>query len=160
MSELNRTVYVERIKEVDGTNRWVAEQVSPNVSDDFAIDENRLDYEMCRLGHLLAYYGNLNADLKAELARKEENLRRTAAVTAQSVRAQAKEKSEKITDATVKERVESDEFYGRMQAVLQMTRLYAIMAESWFQSMKKKSDLVVSLAYKQGRELKAYDHGG
>jgi hypothetical protein len=160
MGELDKTVVVERIKEVDGTPTWVAESVSPLVTDDFAIDENRLDREICRLGHLMAYYGNLAAELKAELARKEEQLKRAYAISAQAIRAECLGKGEKVTDPSIKEKVEVGERYGNQQAGLQITRLYAIMAESWFQSMKKKADLVIALAYKQGREVKAYDQGG
>jgi hypothetical protein len=160
MSELDKTVVVERIKLVNEAPTWVPESVSPTVEVDFAIDEARLEYEMCRLGHLLASYGNLAAELKAELIRKEEQLKRAYAISAQAIRAEHQGSGVKITDPAVKEKVEVGERYGNQQAGLQMVRLYAIMAEAWFQSIKKKADLVIALAYKQGREIKAYEQGG
>ena len=160
MNSLNKTLNVERIKEVEGRLQWVAEQVSPMIDEDFAVDEDRLDYEMARLGHLLAYYGTLFGELKSELIRKEENLKRSYSIQAQAIRVKARGDGEKITDATVRERVESDDRYGTQQSALQMTRLYGIMSEAWFQAIKKKADLVIALAYKQGREIKSYDQGG
>ena len=125
---LNKVVFVERIKEVEGELRWVTERVAPDIDSDFAIDEDRLDHEMSRLGHLLAYYGNLYGELKAELVRKEENLKRAYAIMAQSIRVEHKKNELKITDPGVREKVESDDRYGEQQAELQIVRMYAIMS--------------------------------
>lgn len=153
MNDLNKTVVVERLRVVDNRYTWVPESVSPDVRADFAIDENNLNADICKMGHLMAYYGNLHAELSAELTRKEEKLKQTFALKSASVRAQAEGGQKKITENAIREKVETDQEYIDQQTELQMTRLYANMAEGWWWTIQRKGKLIETLSYKQGKEI-------
>jgi len=131
----------------------VVVQMNP---DDFKIDENNIDAELSNLGVQLYEYGQLYAELKGELARKEDRSKQTYAIRAQFFRNASVGVTPRMTDANLKEQVECDKDYQTAQENLQLTRLYCLMAENWWRSMQQKSDLVKALCYKQKAEIQKY----
>jgi len=148
------TLFVERMKEVEG--EWVLfpEPEDLDTENDFSIDPDNLDTELCRMARLMIRYGEIQAELKTQLSRKEENVKLTFAVISQNIRAHADTSGQKITESTVKEKAQVHEQYQLSLADLHNTQKYSIMADNFWRTIQKKADLLQALTYRQSSEIK------
>jgi hypothetical protein len=126
------------------------------VEKDFAIDETRLEYEICRLGQLLLQYGDAFGYLKCDLMRQEDQAKRTYAAIAATIRSQAEQEGKKITEGRLVENVTNDPRYQSALDEVHEARAKALRTENWWRAMQKKADLVQALCYRQNREIKHY----
>jgi hypothetical protein len=151
------TLYVEKLIKVKDKWVWTPEAVVVNTEDDFNIDELNLDAEFCRMGKLLIKYGDLAAELQAELKRKEEELKLTAARVAGTLRSTAERDGVKVTVDLIRDKVTVSDEYQQALAPLHVLRASAVKAEHWWRAAHTKAKMLESLAFKQSAELrKAY----
>lgn len=121
--------------------------------EEFEIDENNVDGELCQVGKNLSFYGNLASDLKANASAKKADLEITAASIATERRKDAEITGTKITEGRIKESVLTDERYK--QAVIEHidAERDAQKIENLFRSQQKRADCLIALAYKQRTEI-------
>lgn len=149
-----REVWVERLKQEGGQWRWVPEREVFDVENDFHIDPDNLDAELCRLPKLLIRYGEIQAELKAELARKEEHVKYLYAHQASELRKGGDVEGVKLTENTVKEFVTKNDTYQFALGEVHNTMRFSTMADSWWRAIQKKADLMQALTYRQNSEIK------
>jgi hypothetical protein len=148
-------MYVERIiRNEAGQRAWGTEVETFDLEADFSMDEQRLNYEICRMGQLMVKYGTLAAEQDANLKRKEEAAKLMQASVAGAIRSQAEKDGRKLTEAQLKEEVTIDDDYQLALAALHELRADAIKADHWWRTIVKKADLLNALAFKQNAEIK------
>jgi len=149
------TVYVERLR-YDETAGWQwlnePEQIDPQ--EDFKIQSDNIDFELCRMGQLLARYGSLAAELNTNLARKEEELKYISARISAALRSQNEQKGTKMTVDQLKEEVILSVEYQTTLAPLHVLRADAEKVKHWWRSAQAKADALNSLTYWRGAEMR------
>lgn len=155
---MSNTVYVEKLVVENGQMKWESQAVVVNTEDEFSIDELELNREICRMGQLLLQYGDLAAELDAELKRKEEALKYTAARIAGAERSSAEANGDKMTEGKLNEKVITHSQYQAELAALHVTRAYALQASNWWRTANNKAKLLETLAFRQSAELRRGAH--
>lgn len=145
---MNNSVTIEYLVEVSGENHWIPKEICIDFSD-FAINENELDTAACQIGQKMVMYGEIHAQLKTQLSRKEEEVKRVYSVIAGRLRIQGV----KPNDA-VKEQVQIDPDYQIAVLNREATRVDAIKAEAWWRTIQQVADLIRFLGYRQNIEIK------
>jgi len=130
---------------------WVEVGRTFDTAKDFLIDETNLDGELCRMGQLMVEYGSTWADLKAQVARHDEEQEAFYAHKALGVRSS----KEKITADAVKETLKSDQEYRSFLLRTQRSEKFMLQVEVWYKSLLGKKDCLIALAYKHRQEIKA-----
>lgn len=154
------TIYVERLRLMPTTTdegsewRWVTEVEQVDPQGDFRIDDSNIDFELCRMGQLLARYGSLAAELNTNLARKEEELKYVAARIAAAHRAQSLASGSKTTVDSIKDEVVLSPEYQTTLAPLHILRADAEKVKHWWRSAQAKADALNSLTYWRGAEMR------
>lgn len=146
---MTEIVYERHIK-----GEWVPVSEEYDTEDDFRIDPENIDAEICRLPRLLIQYGELYAVLRAQMDRKEEYAKLVYATVAAKKRQEAAETGEKITEGSLKEFVTVSDLYQHALADQFFTKKNALLAENWWRSIQKKADLIQALTYRQNSEIK------
>lgn len=148
------TIYIERLRQVENEWQWVAEPETVDTHNDFAINDADIDRELCRIGQLMARYGSLAAELNANLARKEEELKYVGARVSAALRSQAEASGSKLTVDQVKEQTITSVEYQTTLATLHLLRANAEKAEHWWRSISAKAQALNSLTYWRGAEMR------
>ncbi len=151
---MSETIFVEKLKQVDDRWAWVPEAIAVDTDGDFTIDELNLNVEVCKMGKLLLKYGDLAAELRAELERKEENLKYTAAKISAAQRARAIETRTKVTEVELKELTITDDLYREALNPLHVLRASAVRADHWWRAINTKAKMIEALAFRQSAELR------
>ena len=152
MSEI---IYVEKLKQgADGNWNWVPEPLEINTEEDFTINERELNREICRMGQLLVSYGDLAAELNAELKRKEEYVKYIEARVASALRSSYEAAGTRVTEGKLAEEVKVDTQYQAALNTLHILRASAAKAEHWWRAMNTKAKMLESLAFKQNAEIR------
>lgn len=149
-----KTIYVERLRQVEDVWQWVPEPEQFDLEEDFKIDENNLEREMCRMGQLLVRYGTLAGELQANLTRKEEHVKLIKAKVGGVLRAQYEAQGTKITEGKLADEVIANDQYQEALRSVHVLRSETIQSEHWYRSAIKKSDMLNALAFRQNAELK------
>lgn len=142
------TIIVEKLNGIE----WIEEKVELNVEADFAIDEDKVDSELSRMGHLLSQYGLLAAELKAEVSRKESDVDNFYAY----LYLKTKEEEAKTTEAYLKQTAINNLDHQSLMISLNKTTIQALKMQNLFKSLEKKADCLITLAYNKRAEFKAY----
>jgi hypothetical protein len=149
------TIVVERLgQDKAGTWVWVPETIELDVEGDFSIEELELNQEICRMGKLLVKYGELAADLGAELKRKEEYIKLVRAQVGAAIRSKAEADGTKLTEGKLADEVILHNAYQAALAQLHILRASAIKVDSFWRSASKKADLLNALAFRQNAEIR------
>lgn len=151
MSEI---VHVEKLGQVNGIWTWIPTSVEFDTEGDFTIDELNLNTEICRMGVLLLKYGDLAAELQAELKRKDEGVKYLAARLSAAHRSQAEKDGKKKTVAELDNDVTIDESYQAALAQLHILRAAAVRSDHWWRSANTKSEMLKALAFRQSAEIR------
>jgi hypothetical protein len=147
-------ITVEKLEIEDGQYVYKSYSQELTPEEDFNIQEELLDKEMCRQGRLMLVYGDLMAEMKAMLTRKEENIKLVHAAEAARIRSQAESSGEKLTENKLAEKVLLAKDYQAALFDLHKCRADALRAINWWYSITKKAEILKALAYRQGQELK------
>ena len=140
------------LEELNDEGIWEKKTLELDLGQDFPIDENNVDGELCRAGALLAYYGNLAADLHAQYIRKKSNLEDYAATVAVEIRGESRTSATKITESGIQEKIITNDGYRQMNKQLIEADRYYRKAENLWKSQQKRTDCLTALAYKQRAE--------
>lgn len=138
------------IEEYDGTG-WVVRQYPFDIAGASTVADDDVDLDMRRITADLVYYGEAAGKLKAEAERKEANVERVAAILAQKFRQAS---PTKLTNDYVKELVLTDQDYRDALTEASWSRLKQVRVESWYQALKRKTDVIIALTYKHTAEIK------
>jgi hypothetical protein len=156
-------VVVEDLVQEEETGQyfWQPEKIDINPDDDLLVDDSNVDSELVKMGHLLGYYGDISARLKAQLARKEEDKEAVDAEIDKEIRDRyvltARTGKEKPpTESKIKKEIIRHEKYQGALAILSATRLYYYRMDTLLKALIKKADAVNTLAYSQRAERKNY----
>lgn len=131
----------------DGAWTRIGQEV--NISEDFKIDPDNLNGELCALPHKMIQYGQIHSQLKSEVSRKEEYVKFIYAQLALQIR-----DGEKVTEGKIKEQVTVNSQYQQALSELNHSQKNSLLAESWWRSINKKADLIQSLVYRESSEIK------
>ena len=148
------TITVEYLTQVGQQWEWAPKIEQVDTEYDFSIDEDNLNKEICRMGHLLVKYGDLAARMNTNLKRKEENVKYVQAKVAGVIRSVAESTGAKMTEGKLNEEVIVDASYQQALAELHTMRADALRAEHWWRSIVKKADLLNAMAFRQNAEIK------
>jgi len=132
----------------DGAWTRVGQEV--DIANDFKIDPDNLNGELCALPAKMISYGQLHSQLKSEVSRKEEYVKFIYAQLALNIRGE----TEKVTEGKIKEQVTINQQYQQALAELNHSSKNSLLAESWWRSINKKADLIQSLVYRESSEIK------
>jgi hypothetical protein len=148
------TIWVERLIQHEGKWVWKPQAEHFDTEADFSIDDGNLNPEICRMGQLLVRYGDLAAQMQANLKRKEENVKYIRDRVSGYMRSSAEAAGDKMTEGKLSEKVTVDASYQKALGELHIMRADALKAEHWWRSIIKKAELLNALAYRQGQEMK------
>lgn len=142
------------IELIDSQGNVTISTISRDTASDFRITEETLDEDLCRQGQLMVEYGDIMADMKVMLARKEEHVKFVQAVVAQEIRAEWEQEGIKGTEGKLSEKVITDDRYQQALRELNYCRADALKADNYWRTIVKKTDLLNAVAYRQGQEIK------
>lgn len=148
------TIWVEKIKQTDNDWEWVPEAIELNPESDFSIDESELNRELCRMGQILLRYGDVAAELRTELERKEEALKHLFSNLSEATRASAEKTGTKLTVDRVKDLVVTNTLYQDALKNVHILRANTQKADHWWRTANSKTKLLEALAFKQNAELR------
>lgn len=148
------SIIVERLVEINNIREWKLYKEIFNLEEDFSIDEENLNREICRMGQLLARYGTIDAEMNANLKRKEEQVKLVKAQVSGAIRSQAEATSTKMTETKLDEQVTIHNNYQQILNELHVLRADALKVDHWWRSIVKKADLLNALAFRQNAEIK------
>lgn len=148
------TITVERLEVENDQYVWKSYEVHLKTDEDFSINDDLLDKEICRQGQLMVQYGDIMADMQAMLQRREEEVKYTYSVVATKIRSDAEKTGQKLTVDQIKEKAIQQQEYQNALFLLHKCRADALKANNWWRSIAKKADLLNALAYRQGQEIK------
>lgn len=126
-------------------------KVQLDLEKDFRIEEFSLEQNMTHAGHVLAYYGDLAADLKGQAARYKVDLDETESVKNLKLRASG----DKLTVDAVKAKISTDPEYTSAKKKWIEAERDQQKVENLFRSQQKRVDVLIALAYKQRAEIRA-----
>lgn len=141
---------VDRLREKDGFFFWETEIVKVDPEGDFKINEDNVNEELCRIGLLLCFYGDIASDLEVKKMRMQDELELTLAEISTSLRGTMS----KYTETQLKQKAIVDARYKTQLDKLRLAQLYSEKFKLWLKSMQKKVDALIALAYKQREEIK------
>ncbi len=147
---------------VSGEYSWNPEVVNVSPDEHLTINDQDVDSELVRMGQLVAYYGDLAAQLKAQLARREEDKEAVEAMLDLTFRDAAKAAQAadpKVKPPTVeglKKAVAREESYLIVVAEIQTARLHHYRVDNLMKALIKKADSLNTLAHNQRQERKVY----
>ena len=148
------TQYVERLVRVNEEWVWHPFKQDLDTENDFSMDEDNLNREICKMGQLLVKYGTLAAEQSANLSRKEEHVKLVKASLSGALRSQAEVDGTKLTIPDLADKVTVHVTYQQALSELHILRADAIKADHWWRSILKKAELLNAMAYRQSQELR------
>lgn len=151
---MTETMWVERLKQVDGQWKWVPMAEEFDLQADFAISESELNSDVCRMGQLMVRYGGIAAEQDANLSRKEEYAKLVFAQVSQAHRSQMEATGGKPTADKIKDIATADPNYQQALSELHILRADAVKADHWWRSIVQKAELVRALMFRQNSEMK------
>jgi len=148
-------MWVERVVVgKDGVGVWTPEYEVFDVEKDFSIDDDNLDGEISRMGHLLCRYGTVAAEQNANLKRKEEYAKTMEAQVSIDLRKAADTAGTKVTEPQLKAQTIVHPKYQAALASSHVLRGDSAKADHWFRSLMKKADLLHSMGFRQSAEIR------
>jgi hypothetical protein len=128
--------------------KWRMSPRELHVETDFTIDDQDLDAELCRMGQLIACYGEVQAAVKASLARREE--------AAEQAYASAFLKQSQVTpkptvDACKAQATLDPTVMQANQEKIQWEE-QALKIDNLFKGLLRKCDCLTALTYKMKAE--------
>jgi hypothetical protein len=120
----------------------------------FSIDPSCLDKDLCNIGRIMLDYGEVEAELRMETARKDAGASAYAATLDRKIRADAKAKGEKLTEATIKNAVVLDPTYQAMLSIHREAEKNHYIMRHAMNALNHKSDCLRAMAYRERQLIK------
>lgn len=123
--------------------------------EDFSIDPSALDEALCNCGRLILQYGELEAQLRLEVARRDTDLEALQAALDLEIRKTAVEKQEKLTEGKIKSLiVVRSDYQEAANKLANSQRNYNLMR--WVMSaLNARKDALIAMAYRERQLMKA-----
>jgi hypothetical protein len=142
---MSKSVRVERDGEI------VVVELNP---DHFTIDPSCLDKDLCSLGRVMLDYGEVEAELRTEVARKEAQVAAYYAASDSSLRHKAKTVGEKATENQIKNTILQDETYQALLVGLRQSEMYHGLMRWAMNALNHKGDCLRAMAYRERQLMK------
>jgi hypothetical protein len=115
----------------------------------FTIDPSNLDKDLCSIGRVLIEHGEIEAELRLEVARKDAGVDNYAAELDASIRSKAKADGSKMTEAQIKNAILRDAPYQAMLSIhREAERNHNIMRWA-MNALTQKADCLRAMAYRE-----------
>lgn len=157
------TILVEDLVKNDNDEFfWEVEEVEIEADIDVSIDDTDVDGELCKMGQLLSYYGDLSARLKAQFARKEEDREAYEAACDKllrenfAVKVANDPKLKMPTETHLKKMIAGSDEYRGLTEEISVVRLHYYRVDNLLKALIKKADALNCLGYSQRQERKVY----
>jgi len=137
-----------------GESVWTPYRYPFSPETDFAIDPENLDGEICSVGMLMHKYGDAHSRLQAQAERHKRDVETVYAELLLRYREAILGAGEKATVDVLKSNIITDDQYKETVATYINTLRNYNLADAWWKNVMKKADLLQSLAYKLGSEIK------
>ncbi len=116
----------------------------------FEIDPSNMDHELCTIGRIVLEYGQIEAELKIEVARKKAALEALEA----RVYRESKLGTEKATMETLKHMVKEDvDRLGGVESYNKSQENYEIMRNA-MSALSKKIECLIAMSYRERQLIK------
>jgi len=148
------TIWVETFVCENNEWKWVLKPEQFDIENDFSLDEENLNVEICRMGNLMLRYGDLAARMETNLKRKEEQVKYVQSRVSSALRSSAETAGNKMTEGKLNEQVVLDPQYQQALAELHVLRASALRAQHWYRNITKKADLLKAAAFRQNAEIR------
>lgn len=142
---MNKTVQVER----DGD--LIALELE---SRHFIIDPGALDWDLCNMGQILVNYGEIEAELKAEVERKDSSLELLHANMDNETRALARSSGEKMTENMIERTIIRNETYQAAVESLRISRKNHNLMRWAMGALNKKVECLINLSLRERQLMK------
>lgn len=128
------------------------EPIDIDTEDHFNIQDDNLDYELCRQGRLLAYYGTLAAQFEAQARNKKAELDRTESHLDLDIRAASKLNGEKLTENQIRAKIRIHGDYMEVHKNYIESQKDADTVNNLWKSIYLKTGLLRSMKNRQDAE--------
>lgn len=122
---------------------------------ELSIDMGNITPDLCKIGERMLYYGAVEAQLRAEVAQKEARLEKLRADLDTAVRADAENRTEKMTEAKVAYRIVAADSYQALLDSLRHSKQNLNVMRWMMIALQKKTDILISLAYRERQLMRA-----
>jgi hypothetical protein len=148
------TVTLEYLdKDNEGNPTWVPEVIEIDADSDFTLNDDAIDFEMSRVGRLLQFYGNLSAEMKAQAARKKQEVEWIYNEVYLDEKNKATAAKERVTENALRAVIMGDQEYRTTQMRYIVAEKDASKVDHFYRSMLKKADVCIAVCYKQKAEV-------
>ena len=141
----------ELIREPGKPDYYEPTTIALRLDEDFSIDENNIDGELCMAAKRMVYYGNLSAELGAQASRDKDRVEQLYAEL--DIKTREKMSGEKTTEGKIKAIILSTPEYITAQDKHTASVMYQTKTENFFRSQQRRVDCITALAYKQRAEI-------
>ena len=121
----------------------------------FIIDPGALDWDLCNMGQILVNYGEIEAELKAEVERLDSSLELLTANLDTETRAWAKGAGEKITENQISRTITKNEGYQEAVEALRLTRRDHNLMRWAMTALSKKVECLINLSLRERQLMKS-----
>jgi len=123
--------------------------------DDFSVDASNITPDLCKIGADMLNYGALEAQLRTEIASKEAQLEKLKADLDTQIRAKAMSDGDKLTEPKIVHKIARDPAYHTLLTSLRVSRENFNVMRWVMIALQKKTDILISLAYRERQLMKA-----
>ena len=121
---------------------------------DFSIDPSHIDTALCNAGQIMLQYGELEAEVRAEVARKDAHLDQTYADLDSNIRVDAKQNGTKVTENQIKNEILSNPAYQVLMDGLRESQSNQNVMRWEMNALNKKTDCLIAMAYRERQLMK------
>jgi len=152
---MSENLIIEKlVPQEDKSVQWVPYRYTFEPEKDFLIDPENLDGEICKVGQLMLQYGEARSLLDAQAERYKRDIERIHAHCYLEYRKVLLQEGERATNEVIKAHVVTNNHYQKaVQKYIEVSK-QSNLAEGWWRMIQKKADLLQSIVYKQGAEIK------
>ena len=124
----------------------------------FSIDPSILDRHLCEAGQNMLQYGQLEAELRTEVARKEALIDSAYASLDLDIRQRAKQGGTKVTENQIKNEILANQTYqGGLDNLRESQRNHNVMRWA-MNALNKRTDCLIAMAYRERALIKAGEY--
>ena len=120
-----------------------------------SIDESCIDADLCSMGRFLLYYGEVETVLRLEVERKQAELKRLEADLDVTLRADAKNNNEKLTEAMLASKIVLDARRQGLVSGLLKSQKNHNLARWLINALNAKKECLIAISYRENQIIKA-----
>lgn len=121
----------------------------------FNVDPTALDADLCSLGRLMMHYGEIEAKLGAEVARREARLKELDGELDLSIRANSASSGERMTEGRIEAMRVTSPSRKQMIELLVLSQQNHNMIRWAMRVLQGKKDILIALTYREKEMIKS-----